>query len=337
MRFAVHRPGIPEASPRSHGVPRRDVDGRVHVRVAGETAGSAPEARLTLTRVPVHLPARRAPLARERMSDLLHPSGRLVLQPAHQQPPPRTQDPPVQPGLLPDVAAGITPGAFRGPGHVTDLQVLHPDQVEPARDVRAGLLRPVLAPVGLPGLQAGDRVPDPAAAVRAPPSAGKRALQPPQPPPLPRGKGRAVQQVAGGKGRGDCYPPVDAHGVAVTGCGNRPGDHSEGDVPAADPVHRHPVGLRAWRHRAGPAEPDPSGLGHPDLARPAGHAADIPLPTAPPRSGIPHPARPCATTAARPGCPGPRTPSSPGRSRAGPAAGPSGSRRRATGARRGLR
>ncbi len=23
MRFAVHRPGIPDASPRSHGVPRR--------------------------------------------------------------------------------------------------------------------------------------------------------------------------------------------------------------------------------------------------------------------------------------------------------------------------
>ena len=41
VRFAVHGPGNPVASPRSHGVPRRDVDGRVHVRVAGETAGSA--------------------------------------------------------------------------------------------------------------------------------------------------------------------------------------------------------------------------------------------------------------------------------------------------------
>jgi glucose 1-dehydrogenase len=43
MRFAVHGPGCPVASPRSHGVPRRDVDGRVHISVAGETAGSAPE------------------------------------------------------------------------------------------------------------------------------------------------------------------------------------------------------------------------------------------------------------------------------------------------------
>jgi len=59
VRFAVHGPGYPVASPRSHGVPRRDVPGRVHISVAGETAGSAPEHGLTLTRVPVHLPARR--------------------------------------------------------------------------------------------------------------------------------------------------------------------------------------------------------------------------------------------------------------------------------------
>jgi hypothetical protein len=49
-RFAVHRPGNPVASPRSHGVPRRDVDGRVHVSVTSETAGSAPEHGLALTR-----------------------------------------------------------------------------------------------------------------------------------------------------------------------------------------------------------------------------------------------------------------------------------------------
>ena len=74
MRFAVHGPGNPVASPRSHGVPRRDVLRRVHVRVAGETAGSAPEHGLALTRVPVHLPARRAPLARVMRLNLLHPA-----------------------------------------------------------------------------------------------------------------------------------------------------------------------------------------------------------------------------------------------------------------------
>jgi len=57
LRFAVRRPGSPVASPRSHGVPRRDVPGRVHIRVAGVIAGGAPEACLALARLPVHLPA----------------------------------------------------------------------------------------------------------------------------------------------------------------------------------------------------------------------------------------------------------------------------------------
>ena len=63
LRFAVHGPGLPVASPRSHGVPRRDVPGRVHVRVACVSAGGAPEDGLALARPRVHLPARRAALA----------------------------------------------------------------------------------------------------------------------------------------------------------------------------------------------------------------------------------------------------------------------------------
>jgi hypothetical protein len=38
VRFAVRRPSIPEASPRSHGVPRRNVPGRIHVSVVDEAA-----------------------------------------------------------------------------------------------------------------------------------------------------------------------------------------------------------------------------------------------------------------------------------------------------------
>jgi hypothetical protein len=158
MRFAVHGPGCPVASPRSHGVPRRDVNGRVHISVTGETAGSAPEHGLALTRAPVHPPARRAPLARKRGSDLLHPARGLLLQSPHQQPPPGPQYLAVEPGLGADVAARVLPGAFRGPGHVRYLQVLDPDKVEPPCEIRACLLGPVFAPVGLAGLQPGDRV-----------------------------------------------------------------------------------------------------------------------------------------------------------------------------------
>src|SRR5487761_1843243 len=66
LRFAVHGPGIPVASPRFHGVPRRDVACRVHVRVAGVPAGRAPEDRLALAVLPGDVPARTATLARVR-------------------------------------------------------------------------------------------------------------------------------------------------------------------------------------------------------------------------------------------------------------------------------
>ena len=62
MRFAVRRPGIPEASPRGHGVPRGDVPSRVHVSIAFKTAGSAHEPGLALARRPVHMRASRAAL-----------------------------------------------------------------------------------------------------------------------------------------------------------------------------------------------------------------------------------------------------------------------------------
>ena len=91
-----------------------------------------------------------------------------------------------------------------------------------------------------------------------------------------------MQQLARGKGRGDRHAPVNADGLAVTGRWNRRGDHGEGDMPPARPVPGHSVRLRARRYRAGPAEPDPSGLGHPDLAGFPAEPPHVPLPPAPP-------------------------------------------------------
>ena len=65
MRFAVHRPGNPVASPRSHGVPRRDVPGRIHICVAGETAGRALEDGLTLARLRIRRARRHQRLRRD--------------------------------------------------------------------------------------------------------------------------------------------------------------------------------------------------------------------------------------------------------------------------------
>ena len=101
MRFAVRRLGIPDASPRSHGVPRRDIFGRIHVSVAGVSAGHAAEHSLALAIARCDVPARRAALARERGMYLLHPAGGLVPHAAYQQSPGRGENAPVQPGLLP--------------------------------------------------------------------------------------------------------------------------------------------------------------------------------------------------------------------------------------------
>ena len=105
--------------------------------VTVETAGSAPEHGLALTRAPVHPPARRAPLARQRGSDLLHPARGLALQPRTSSPHPDPRIPRFSPAFCPDVAARVLPRALRRPGHVADLQVLDPDHVEPPRDAGA--------------------------------------------------------------------------------------------------------------------------------------------------------------------------------------------------------
>ena len=282
MRFAVHRPGNPVASPRSHGVPRRDVDGRVHVRVAGETAGSAHEPRLALPRVRIHLPARRAPLARERGSDLLHPAGRLVLQPADQQPPPRPRIPRFSPALARTFRPGFSrvPLAdrvmfpiFRSSTRITSNRRAMSVETFSAQSLRRSVSRArsrAIACFTRP------RRFDPRLA-RASVRCSRRSLRP-----LPPGQAGSVQQVPGGQGRGDRHAPVNAHHLAVTRRGNRLRDGGEGDMPPARPVPGHPVGLHPRRHGAGPAEPHPPGLGHPDLADVAGYAAHVPLPPAPP-------------------------------------------------------
>ena len=114
------------------------------------------------------------------------------------------------------------------------------------------------------------------------PGAGQRALQPPQPLALPRGQAGNVQQLTGRQGRAHGHAAVDADDLPVARSGDRTGNRRERDMPASRPVHGHPVGLHARRHRAGPAEPHPSGLRHPDLADFPGQSAHVPLPAAPP-------------------------------------------------------
>ena len=266
MRFAVHRPDRSIASPRSHGVSRRDVPGCVHVSVAGETTGRAYEARLALTRPRVHVPARRATLAREVRLDLFDPSAGLVFQPTHQQSPARPQDLSIEPGLSTDTLTRIPDCPPSRARHAADLQVLDTDHIEPACQVRAGLLSPVFAPVGFAGLQPRDGEPYPLAAVRPAAGASELPLQAQHKLALRRGQAGHVEQLPGGQGRRHRHTPVDPDDLAIFRRGNRLRNYGECDMPAPSPVHCHPVGLHARWRRARPTESHPSGLGHPDFA-----------------------------------------------------------------------
>jgi hypothetical protein len=282
LRFAVRGPGNPVASPRSHGVPRRDVPSRVHVGVDRQTADAAPEPRLALSRLRVAVPAARASLRRVRGVDLLYPPGCFPLQPTHQQAPTRPHDLPVEPSFGPDVPARIPDGPLGRARHVLYLKVLDTNYIEPPRDVCTGFFHPVLAPVRRAGVQPGDCVLYSPAAARASLCSGKPALQAEKPLSFPRGQDRNPQQLSGRQSRADGDSSVDPHYIAGPWCRKGRWNGGEGDMPAPGRIHSHPIGLDRCRQGAGPAEPYPSGLRDPDFTSFPAQAAHVPLPPAAP-------------------------------------------------------
>jgi hypothetical protein len=280
LRFAVHRPGIPEASLRSHGVPRRDVPGRVHISVEREVAGHAGEEGLALAALCCDVPARAAALRGVRRFDLLHPFAGLVFQSTYQQAPARSQDFPVQSGLGPDIAAGLVTCTLCRAGHVADKQVLDADHVELAGQPGARLLHPVFALVCLAGLQLGNRMPHAPTAVRPALSAGELALKPQDTCSLWPGQARNAHQFSRGKGSAGRHASVDADDFAVARCRERVRYGGERDMPPACAIQLDPVGLHARRYCTGPAKPYPANFWDPNLAHITGYTAHIPLPAA---------------------------------------------------------
>jgi hypothetical protein len=266
VRFAVHWPGNPVAFPRSHGVPRRDVPSRVHIRIACVSAGHAAEQGLALAAARCDVPASTTTLACERGIDFLHAAGGLVLQAAHQQPPGRSHNLPVQPGFGADVPPRLSDGASRRAGHVTDIQVLDSDYVKPSSQVGRGLLGPVPPCIRIAGSELRDGQLHPSTAIRAAPGSRQPAVETTQPA-LPRrtGPGRS-EHLPGRQRRTDCDASVEANCLTRARRGNSLGDRGEGYVPASRTVHGDSVGLHAFRDCAGPAESHPAGFRYPDLA-----------------------------------------------------------------------
>jgi hypothetical protein len=282
LRFAVRRPGIPEASPRSHGVSRRDVPSRIDISVAGEAAGSAEETRLALARRLVYLTTCRATLTCIMRLNLLHPASCLFSQSADKEAPARSHNLPIETGLGTDVLAWILGSSPSRARHISDLEILHPNHIEPARDVRTDLLYPVFPPVRLAGLEPGNGQPHPCAAIRSAPGSCELALQALHALAESNGQAWGVQQFPGRKGGGDGYAPINSYSFPVVWRRDRVGNSREGDMPAPRPVHRYSVGLHTRGHCTRPTEPYPPNLRHPDLADVAGHAVYVPrLPASP--------------------------------------------------------
>ena len=277
MRFAVHRPGNPVASPRSPGVPRRDVPSRVHIGVNLKAAGAAPESRLALSRFRVAVPAARTGLRRVRRIHSFDSSGCLVLQTADQEPPAGSQDSPVDSTLLAHIPAWVLSRASRRPGHVLDLKILDPDEVKTSSDIGTGFLHPVFAPVGFTGAQPGEGQLQLPVAIRTPFRASEFTLKSPQSLLLPPDQARCPQQCACGQGRRHSHASIDPYRSAVAWTLDGLRNRREGDMPAPGAVKGYTIGLHAFGHCSGPTETHPPSLRDPDMADFTGGATQVPL------------------------------------------------------------
>jgi len=262
LRFAVHRLGNPIASPRSHGVPRRDVSCRIYVSIEREPADGTPEDGLALTRLPIHMPACATALARERGIDFMDPAGGLVIQAAEQQPPSGRENLPIEAGLLAHPVPRVGNGPPSASGHALDVQPLDVDQIEAARQVGADLLTPVLADISLPSPEASDGQPSLGAPFAAALCVSQPAFQQAQTPLARTADARTAQQFTVRQGCAHSYPAVNADDPTCTRAWDGPGNRSEGHVPPASMIHGDPEGLHTSGNGAGPAKPDPTALGN---------------------------------------------------------------------------
>ena len=264
MRFAVRWPGSPVASPRSHGVPRRDVSGRVHVSVTDIPAGHAGEEGLALAALRCDAPTCAATLRCERWTDSLYSAWCFVFQPTHEQAPARTQDFSIQTRFLTDIPARIIRSSSRGPGHATNTQILNADHVETSSQIGGCLLHPIFAGISVMNFEPSYSHLYLASAVRAFPGACQLALQSPKPGHSSRAQRWHRKHLASGQRRAHGHTPVEAHHLSGARSRDRIGHRGEGYVPAACRVGGDPVGLRG-RNSTRPAEPHPPRFRDPHL------------------------------------------------------------------------
>ena len=261
MRFAVLRPGSPEASPRSHGVPRRDVPSRIHVSVAGVAAGHAAEQGLALARCPLRC-ARTPSSAGSCTQDCIFSTqpGALSSRRLTSRPQPRPQDAPVQPGLRPGHSGPVPPAvplAVRVMFVISEI--LDTDHVEASRRCRCWSSRPSPYVCRSGGPSAGRWQPrtrprrfEPRRARASLRSSRRSRLL------LPHGKAEGVQELTRRQGRRHRHAPVDTHrpGRCLAWAS---GSGTTANATCQRPARSigHPEDFASCGTCAGPAEPHP--------------------------------------------------------------------------------
>ena len=257
LRFAVRWPLRRAAFPRSHGMPCRDVPGRVHVSIAAVAASPAPEDSLALASLPVDDLALRARLARVRGIDLLNPAGGFVLEPGSEQGPGGGKDAPVESGFLLHAPARRFSGTPGRAGHVPHLEVLDADHVIAPGYVGAGFLCPVLPGISIAGLGASQLLPDLQAPAAAPLRPGQLPLKT-----CHRRRGGSPISVPVRQSQRHRNAPVDPDYLTSVRPRYRFRDGRECNMPPAGGVTVSPERLHPVRYRTGQPKPNPPALGH---------------------------------------------------------------------------
>lgn len=275
LKFTVHRPGTPDASPCSHGMPCRDVLGRIHVSVTGVSAGYTAELRLALSRFRGNVPARAATLGRIHGVDLLDPADGLVLQPPNQKSPARGKYFAIKARLGMHLPAWRFDGALGRANHIGDAQILDADHVESASQISGDFLTPVFAGVSVACPESGNIQFDASSTLRS--ALGSRHLpfEQKEAAAARRTQSGNAEELTCGQSSGNSNPPIYTH---HRGC-SRPrhafGLQGERDVPTARTVKCYSIGLHTSRYRPGQKKTHPANFGYPHVPGPSVQATHM--------------------------------------------------------------
>jgi hypothetical protein len=264
LRFTVHRPLDDEVSLCCYRPSGGDVACSVHVGVARpRLAGHTRKNRLALAVFACDMPTGGASLRRESSRDAFDATRSLMVKPGNQLAPRLSTDRAVETPFLRDLSTGPLRRPARGPDHYRHVEILDPNNLEPARQIGRGLLNAVPAPIRFACSEAGDRQLRPPAAVGVPLGSGKALLQPTQPRPLTTAQPRSTQQLPGRQCRRHRNTSIHTDHAAIGRSRERVRDVGEGDVPSTGAITANTIGLDAFGHRPRASESHPSHLGYP--------------------------------------------------------------------------